>query len=207
MTAKNGAEPEPTPGLILNVSQKMRTASFIPLLGVSILLAISAFAAELSEAEIEKERLAAHQKYAEQIGALTSRADSYIVSELVKKKGLLENPVARRYAMHDLDGDKKDDLLLIATFEFPTGGNAYECRLLVVLSSLPTEVQDLIVGGLGSRDADQFVEENGLHLFLRFRVWARTDAQCCPSLATTDEVVFAKGRVALQPFDAIKRKP
>jgi hypothetical protein len=74
-----------------------------------------------------------------------------------------------------------------------------------VLSSRPQEVQHFVIGGRGWRDADRF-EESGTALFLHFRVWAKNDAQCCPSLTTTEEILFEKGRVVLKPFNEIKRK-
>src|SRR4051812_19409722 len=98
----NGPE---RPWLILNVSQEMK--SFVAL--ALITSATLAFGADSRiEAEQERARQANYREYAARISALTSRLESFIVAELVKGQGASEFPPARRYAMRDLDGDKKD---------------------------------------------------------------------------------------------------
>ncbi len=167
--------------------------------------ALSSAADSRVEVEQEQARQANYRKYAAGISALTSRLESFIAEEFVKKKGASEFPPARRYAMRDLDGDNKDDLFLTTTIEPLTGGNYHESRLLAVLTSRPNEVQHILIGGRGWRDADRF-HDSGQALLLHFKVWASTDSQCCPSLASTEQVYIEKGRVLLKPFDAIKRK-
>ena len=160
-----------------------------------------------SEVEHERAREANYRAFASAISALTTRLESFIVDDVVKKTGASEFPPARRYALHDIDGDKKGDLFLITTFEPLAGGNNHESHLFAVLTSRPNEVQHLVVGGRGSRGADRFVHShNSLHLFLRFQVWAQTDAECCPSLSTTEEICLQQGNIVLRPFDETRRK-
>jgi hypothetical protein len=149
----------------------------------------------------------AHRRYALDVAALTTRLETFIADELVTKNGLCENPSAGQYAMRDLDGDHKEDLLLLTTFSPPPGGNYEESDLLVVLSSKPTEVQRIVLGGRGSREARQFLFDNGRrYLFIVFSVWAASDAGCCPSLSITEQVDCERGKVRLRSFDEIKRK-
>ncbi|HWA08567.1 MAG TPA: hypothetical protein VG838_03785 [Opitutaceae bacterium] len=177
----------------------------LPLLALAASAALAIGADSHDEAGQELARQANHREYSARVSQLTSRLESFIAEELVKKQGATEYPPARRYLMRDLDGDKKDDLLLITTFEPLSEGNHHDGYLFAVLSSRPQEVQQLVIGGRGWRDADHF-EENATRLFLHFKVWAESDAQCCPSLATTEEIIFEKGRVVLRPFDEIRRK-
>lgn len=145
-----------------------------------------------------------YRNYAREISALTTRIESFIAQDVIPKGKFIEYPPARRYAMWDLDGDTKSDLVVSTTFEFTNGGNYHESHLFAALSSEPGRVQHLVVGGRGSRQADHF-EETGFALYLHLRVWAKGDAQCCPSLMTTEEVVVEKGRLVLKPFETLKR--
>ena len=161
--------------------------------------------ARLSAADSEEEASREfHRKYAAAISALTTRLEVFVADEIVRKLGRCEYPAARRYAMRDLDGDKKDDLVLITTFTLANGGNYHESHLFVALTSQPERVQHLVIGGRGSREADRF-QEGRMTLFLQFRVWAKTDPQCCPSLTTTEEIVVEDGRLILKPFDEIRQ--
>lgn len=145
--------------------------------------------------------------YAKGVSALTGRIEDYIAKRLVDDLGYCETPQSRQYLMHDIDGDKKDDLLLITSFGLPSGGNYEQSELLVVLSSDPTNVRRVTLGGRGSRIAKRmFVDNGGLHVFITFSVWARTDAQCCPSLSSTEELVVESGKLKFLPYDQIKRK-
>jgi hypothetical protein len=155
----------------------------------------------------EKERQANHRAYAERISELTSRLENFIAEELVKKAGQDESPEARRYLLHDLDGDKQDDLLLITAFGLINGGNYSQSELLVALSSDSPKVHRLIVGGRGQRAAENFTKSQDLrHVFLGLKVWAKTDAECCPSLASSAQVRFAHGNLELVELDSIKRR-
>jgi hypothetical protein len=154
----------------------------------------------------EKERQAIHRDYAERISELTSRLENFIADELVKKAGQDESPDARRYAMHDLDGDQKDDLLLITSFGLLNGGNYSQSELLVALSSQAKNVQRLIIGGRGQRTGDHFFKnQDRRHAFVGLKVWAKTDAECCPSLVSSVQISFAHGKVELVEFDSIRR--
>jgi hypothetical protein len=81
------------------------------------------------EVEQARAREANYREHAASISALTSRLESFIAGELVKKKGASEFPPARRYVMRDLDADGKNDLLLSTSFEPLTGGNYHERRI------------------------------------------------------------------------------
>ncbi|MEO5958950.1 MAG: hypothetical protein ABIZ49_11180 [Opitutaceae bacterium] len=164
-------------------------------IAILFLTAVRIFAADSEEDE--------SRAYAAGISRLTTRVESFVADEIVHKLGRCEYPPARRYAIRDLDGDKKDDVLLITTFTLVSGGNYHESHLFVALSSQST-VQHLIVGGRGKREADRF-QEGSLALFLQFRVWASSDPQCCPSLKTSEEIRIENGRLALKPFDEIRR--
>jgi len=154
----------------------------------------------------ERERQAAHRAYAARVSELTSRLERYIADELVKKAGQDEYPPARHYAMHDLDGDHMDDLLLITRFGLLSGGNYEQSELLVALTTQPNKVQRLIVGGRGQRTGEQFSKDEGHRsVFLTFKVWAKTDALCCPSLTRTAEIRSTAGKVEVVELDAIRR--
>lgn len=90
---------------------------------------LSSFAQSRPQAEEDKSYELNSRTYAAGISSLTSRMDSSVASEL-SAKGATEHLPARRYAMRDLDGDGKDDLFLITTFEPQNRGNHYESHFL-----------------------------------------------------------------------------
>jgi hypothetical protein len=158
-----------------------------------------------AEPSIDPDQEASLRRIARATTVLTGRIEEFISMRLVGELGYSEFPPARQYLMHDLDGDGEQDLLLISTFGLPSGGNYEQSELLVALTSDP-EVQRVTLGGRGSRIADRLFTDNGsMHVFVGLRVWARTDAMCCPSLSSTDEVVVEHRKVVVKSFDEIKK--
>jgi hypothetical protein len=149
------------------------------------------------EEEQERIRMAIYRKFASESSEMASRLEAFI-AQLVKDDAGYEHTPARRYAKHDLDRDGKDDIFLVTTFEPFTGGNYHESHFFAILTSKPKEVQHFVVGGRGKRVADDFIDSPE-PFSLQFKVWAKTDAQCCPSLKSREQICIEKGRIVLKP--------
>lgn len=90
----------------------------------------------------------------------------------------------RRYnSINDIDGDGKDDFVVIYTVEGVHGSmNQYFQFMLVFLSSRinskPLEIQ---VGERGERSAEGIMNVEKNKITVKEQVWQNNDALCCPS--------------------------
>ena len=88
-----------------------------------------------------------------------------------------EMPKFRIYRQRDLDDDGIDDTILIAGFEH---GNYYWEELFVCLSSAPTKVMHMRVGGRSDRLPEE-LNMKEKQIIIKGKQWIAGDAGCCPS--------------------------
>jgi hypothetical protein len=117
-------------------------------------------------------------------GAPTCRTASAEVESVIAEKArdlsMTEYCQFRRYdALDDVDGDGKDDFLVLFTLEGPGGGNHHVSFLAFFPSAggPPSVVQ---TGQRGERDPVGVRVEHG-KVVLRTREYRTADPMCCPS--------------------------
>lgn len=141
------------------------------------------------------------------LAALDCRlADARVEAAIAKKAASLdadEYCQFRHYeAMSDLDGDGKNDLVVLFAVE-PRGGNDHLGFMAVFLSSDPGDAEPLIAatGGRGERDAVS-IDVRGRRIELGTLEYKPSDPMCCPSGKGT--LVFELKDHALAPLKAKK---
>lgn len=181
--------------------------------GISLTMIFAVFSAiSLSLIASADQRLKSEKAnvgFGARVSTLTSRIEGFIAKDLVEKRGYDEIVESRRYTSFDLDHDHSPDVILITSFGNQVGGNYTDSSVLVALTSRPEKVFYVKVGGRGSRYAKRmYTVSSGLHLYVDFVVYGRHDAECCPSLRTTEELRFDEKENALVfiPYDQLIRK-
>jgi len=87
----------------------------------------------------------------------------------------------RRYdALDDVDGDGKDDFLVLFTVEGPRGGNDHVSFLAAFLSTRPDRPILVEAGRRGERDPFSIEARRG-EVVLETREYLPRDPMCCPS--------------------------
>jgi hypothetical protein len=97
----------------------------------------------------------------------------------------------RSYKQKDIDGDGIDDTVLLTTFEH---GNGWRRELFVSLSSAPSRVMFLDLGGKGEREADT-VEIKNRAIIVKGKRYVEGDAMCCPSKPYESVLVIANNKI------------
>ena len=138
-------------------------------------------------------------------------ADAHVESAIARKAASLnadEYCQFRHYeAMSDLDGDGKDDLVVLFNAE-PRGGNDHLGFMAVFLSSDPVDGEPLTAatGGRGERDAVS-ITVTGRRIELGTLEYKPSDPMCCPS--GTGTLVFElkdHSLVPVKPKRGAKRR-
>jgi hypothetical protein len=84
-------------------------------------------------------------------------------------------------ALDDIDGDSKDDFVVIFTVEGPEGANFHQSFMYVFLTSSKSQKPLFAqVGERGQRDPESVSSEQG-KIVITTREYLPKDAQCCPS--------------------------
>src|SRR5262249_48609342 len=91
---------------------------------------------------------------------------------------------ARKVLRGDVNGDGKEDIVVLYTLEGFGGGNNYSQYLAVFLASGTTfrHAADTVVGGKRMRDAD-LTSVTGSTINLDTKEYRKNDPACCPSHA------------------------
>ncbi len=105
-----------------------------------------------------------------------------LIADKAKELGGEEYCQYRLYdALDDVDGDSKDDFIVVFTVEGPNGGNFHQSFMYVFLSSSKSPQPLLVkVGERGERDPEGVSGEQG-KIVLMTREYLAKDPQCCPS--------------------------
>ena len=133
-------------------------------------------------------------------------ADAHVEAAIAKKAAALnaeEYCQFRHYeALRDVDGDGKDDLVVLFNVE-PREGNDRLGFMAVFLSSDPPDADPLIAatGGRGERDAVS-IDVQGRRIALGTLEYRPQDPMCCPSGKGT--LVFELKDHAVVPVKAKK---
>lgn len=92
---------------------------------------------------------------------------------------------ARKVARGDINGDGKEDIVVLYTLEGFAGGNDYHQYLAVFLASGTTfrHAADAVVGGKRMRDVE-LTSVAGSTINLDTKLYAKNDPACCPSHAS-----------------------
>ena len=130
------------------------------------------------------------------LSSLAEKAELAIRRKVIADHGE-ENVGSRRYFSGDIDGDGKEDLLLVTSFT-NAEGNYWSHDFVLVLSSAPDHPVFKNFGGKGKRSYDSIsMSKRGISV--EFRYYAATDALCCPSIKK-------KGRFVLKSGELIEEK-
>ena len=103
---------------------------------------------------------------------------------------------ARKIVRGDLNGDGKEDLVVLYTLEGFAGGNDYHQYLAVFVASGKTfqHAADTVVGGKNFRDVD-LVSVTGPTINLDTKSYAKADPACCPSKVGKTKYHFAGNKL------------
>jgi hypothetical protein len=96
------------------------------------------------------------------------------IADMVHASRDWEQSAYRTYKRQDIDGDRIDDAVLITTFEFE---NRWRRELFVCLSSSPSNVMHMNLGGKGEREADD-VDITNQTIIITGKRYAADDAMC-----------------------------
>jgi hypothetical protein len=119
-----------------------------------------------------------------------------VVAATVRATGGTEYCQSRLYhTTDDLDGDGRDDFVLVFAVEAAAGGNNSVQYLAVWLSGSHWTREVLKVGQRGQRSIEGIGVEEGPTLVLETADYVRGDAMCCPSGEGELRFVAAAGRV------------
>lgn len=113
--------------------------------------------------------------------ALSSPQVESVIAAKAKELGYAEYCQFRRYeTLVDLDGDGKDDFIVLFTVEGPHGANDHIDFMAVFLSG--TKGGPLLVqtGRRGVRDPEEIDARKG-RIVLKTREYLPKDPMCCPS--------------------------
>ena len=112
-----------------------------------------------------------------------------LIAEKARALAMTEYCQFRRYdALDDVDGDGKDDFLVLFTVEGPSGGNDHVSFLAAFLSTRPGRPILVETGRRGERDPVSIEARRG-EVALETREYLPSDPMCCPS---------GKGRVVFR---------
>jgi hypothetical protein len=97
----------------------------------------------------------------------------------------------RSYKQRDIDGDGVGDTVLLTTFEH---GNNWHRELFVCLSSAPSRVMHVKLGGKGERMAEH-VEITNREIIITGKRYVTGDAMLCPSQPYKSVFVVREGKL------------
>jgi len=104
-----------------------------------------------------------------------------LIAEKARSLSMTESCQFRRYdALDDVDGDGKDDLVLIFTLEGPDGADDHVSFLAAFLSGSPDRPLVLEAGRRGERDPVAIESKRG-EIALETLEFLPKDPTCCPS--------------------------
>jgi hypothetical protein len=93
------------------------------------------------------------------------------IRDMVHASGDWEEAQFRSYKQRDVDGDGIDDTVLLTTFEH---GNNWRRELFVCLSSAPSRVMHINLGGKGERMAERVeITNRAIIISLSTKVWGK----------------------------------
>jgi hypothetical protein len=120
-----------------------------------------------------------------------------VIAERAKELSMSEYCQFRRYnALDDVDGDGKEDFLVLFTLEGPDGGNHHESFLACFPSASGAAASVVEAGERGERDPVEIRVERG-KIVLSTLEYRPHDPMCCPS---------GKGRVVFEWKDGRLRR-
>jgi hypothetical protein len=120
-----------------------------------------------------------------------------LIAGRARALAMTEHCQFRRYdALDDVDGDGKDDFLVLFTVEGPRGGNDHVSFLAAFLSTRPERPILVEAGRRGERDPVSIEARRG-EVALETREYLPRDPMCCPS--GKGRVVFRLSRGQLLP--------
>jgi len=134
------------------------------------------------------------------------RVESVITAK-VRQAGGAESCQSRLYhTVDDLDGDGRDDFVLVFDVEAPAGGNDSVQYLAVFPSSTRWRPSVVEVGERGERFVDEIEVEDGRTIVLLTSEYAAGDPMCCPSGDGELRYRLEHGRVVPVPDEPAPRK-
>ena len=103
---------------------------------------------------------------------------------------------ARKIVRGDINGDGKEDIVVLYTIEGFGGGNNYHQYLAVFLANGATfrHAADSVVGGKLFRDVD-LTSVTGSTINLDTKGYRKNDPACCPSVASKTRYRFAANKL------------
>ena len=134
------------------------------------------------------------------------RVESVIAAK-VRQAGGTEYCQSRLYhTVDDLDGDGRDDFVLVFEVEAAGGGNDSVQYLVVFPSSAGWRPSVVQVGERGERFVDEIDVEDGPTLVLLTSEYVAGDPMCCPSGEGELRYRLVRGRVVPVPDEPTQKK-
>jgi hypothetical protein len=116
------------------------------------------------------------------------------IQDTVRNSRAWEMPQFRVYRQEDIDGDCIDDTVVLTTFEH---GNTWHRELFVCLSSAPSVVMHMNMGGKGERMADG-IELKDRQIIIRGKTYGASDPMSSPSVPYKEVYCVENGRLIRQ---------
>lgn len=121
-----------------------------------------------------------------------------LIADRARSLEMSEECQFRRYdAIHDVDGDGKDDFLALFTLEGPRGANDHVTYLAAFLSGSPGRPVVVEAGRRGERDPVSIEARRG-EIDLDVLEYLPRDPMCCPSGKGRRVYRVAGGRLSLE---------
>ena len=113
------------------------------------------------------------------------------IADMIHTSRDWEDSQFRIYQRQDIDGDRVADAVLVTTFE---NGNGWRRELFVCLSSDPSKVLHMDLGGKWERLAEE-LDVKGQEIIIRGKKYVSGDAGCCPSQPYESIFFIAHGKI------------
>jgi hypothetical protein len=122
------------------------------------------------------------------------RVEQFIATT-AKDGGGEENCQFRLYqTLSDVDGDRREDFLVVFSVDGEGGGNSTTQYLAVFPTSTTWKPSIVEVGRRGNRQVRSLYVESGV-IVLDALDYGPDDAMCCPSVRAEGRLRYAKGRI------------
>jgi hypothetical protein len=126
-----------------------------------------------------------------------------VIAAKVHETGGDEYCQARIYqAFYDVDGDDREDFIVVFTVEAAAGGNDSVQYMAVLQSARGWRPSVMLVGRRGVRFIDSVDVEEERTIVLATSEYAKGDAMCCPSEEGELRYRLVKGQLVPAPDEA-----
>lgn len=119
------------------------------------------------------------------------------LSKQAKAEGVEEYPEARKIVSADLNGDRRNDLVVLYTLEGLNGGGNYYGQYIAVFLRTGNRYVLAADEGVGSKLSRnvELTKVTGRTIYLDTLSWGKDDGGCCPSIKGKARFVYSNGRL------------